>query len=450
MSEGLGRFFSVVMLSILTLILGLITTSTRVSEGNQSRVLLSIFPVTGHLGTALAPVESGPSRPQVFIVVGAVPGVSGSPPCAPGGPSESMVTQRVAEALAKRLNKTQVHVILFGGSARNARPLTALRGARTDAVLILHTAGCDPNQSGFHICSWHGHEVTSPSNQLARRLHEAYGNELHGRIAPSLALLPWERENHILLHPDTSVHLSTPAVVVELGSLRHDGGVLQSSAGVESMATGLAKGVCQFLVDRKLLPSDQPSPGSLTWEEQGAIRVEQNALPISQGVLAAIQPAAIQPTSTAASPAPPGLAMVRHVEQGVPFQLVHSVTGQPLAAPVGSTPNCQALQSMQATLDESLWILQPTGAHYRIVHRSSRRHLDAAPAEAPNSAAVMLCAPNLTEGQSWQFRASGNQVQLVAQHGGGHLEFIAGAVVQSQPSGDSSQRWILQPVYPAR
>ncbi len=451
MSAALGRFFFGIVTPIVSISILIHTILGGIAGNNEKIPEISIFSTNTNsvIDLPRSIDEPGPDRPQVFVVVGAVPGVSGSPPCEPGGRSESVVTQRVAETLVRKLREAPIDVTLVGGSARNARPLTALRGVRAEAVLIIHTAGCDPNRSGFYICCWHGHEANSSSTQLANRLTEFYGSELRGRIVSSSVLDIWERQDHVLLHPDTGVHRTTPAVVVELGSLLRDSDALHSSPAIESMAIGLAKGVRQFLLDRRLLPYDWQHPEGLP-QERSEIPVVQNVPNISVELLAERPSMAIQPTSTAAlsmSPVPP---MLRELQKGAPFQLIHGVTGQPLAAPASDVSGCQALHLAQTPLDESLWVLQPVGDHYRIIHRHSSRYLDATPAGNTDGLTVMLCEFRVAESQHWQFRANDRQVQIVSRHDGGYLDIVGGRIVHSQPSVDTGQGWILRPVYPMR
>jgi hypothetical protein len=451
MSGILGRFFFGIVTPIVSLLI-LIQTVLGGMSGNDERAT-AISLVSTNTSSVIdlprAIDETGPSLPQVFVVVGAVPGISGSPPCEPGGLSESAVTQRVAETLVRKLREAPIEVTLFGGSARNARPLTALRGVHADAVLILHTAGCDPSRSGFYICCWRGHEAHSASNQLANRLTEFYGSELFDRIVSSSALDIWERRDHALLHPDTGVRRSTPAVVVELGSLRQDSDALHSAPAVESMAIGLAKGVRQFLLDGGLLPYDWQHADVLA-QERGEIPIEQNMSRTRVESLAGRSSMAIQPTSIPALSVSPGPAMLRELQKGGSFQLIHSVTGQPLAAPASEAPGCQALHLARTPLEESLWVLQAVGDHYRIIHRHSSRYLDAAPAGNSDGPTVMLCEFKVAENQHWQFLASDKQVQVVSRDGGGYLDIVGGRIIQNQSLGDSGQGWILRPVYPIR
>ncbi len=451
MSDLLGRFFFGIVTPIVSIVLLMYTVFGAMAGNDEeaANVLLASTN-TNPVSSLPRPIEeTGPDLPRVLVVVGAIPGVSGSPPCELGGLSESAVTQRVAEALVQRLREAPIEVTLFGGSTQNAQPLTALRGVRADAVVILHTAGCDPNRSGFYICCWRGHEANSASSQLVNRLTEFYGSELRGRIAPSSALDIWERQDHVLLHPATGVHRSTPAVVVELGSLLQDRDALHSAPAVESMAIGLAKGVRQFLNDRGLLPYDWQHAGGLS-QDRGGNPVKQNVPPMSVESLAARPSMAIQPTSPPTLSTLPGDAMLRELKKGNPFQLIHGATGQALAAPASDVPGCQALHLGQTSLEESLWTLQPVGDHYRVIHRHSSRYLDATSAGNADGMTVMLCEFRVAEGQHWQFRANDRQVQIVSRHNGGFLDIVGGRIVHRQHSGDTGQDWILRPVYPMR
>jgi hypothetical protein len=454
MYDFFGKFFLGIVAPVVALLVLLNTVLGGIVLTSERPASVPVVAASTHaVADVRAANEVVRDRPQVLVAVGAIPNVSESPPCEPGGLSETAITQRVAERLVQRLREAPIDVTLFGGPARDARPLTGLRGARADAVLILHTAGCDPGRSGFHTYSWHGHEASSASHQLANRLTEFYGSELRGRIAPSSAQNIWERRDHTLLHPETGVHRSTPAVVVELGSLLHDSGALHSSAAVESMAIGLASGVRQFLSDRRLLPYE--------WQHARGLSQDLRVMPVEQSMpQISVEPAAITPAMAiqpASIPAPtvapsvlPGDAMLREVEKGRSFQLIHGVTGQPLAAPASVGPGCQALYLTQTSLEESLWVLQPVGEHYRIMHLHSSRYLDAAPAGDIEGMTVMLCEHRVAESQRWQFHANDRQVRIVSMHGGRHLDLVGGRIVSNQPSADTSQGWILRPVYPMR